>query len=73
MLGISLQELRDDADAKDELLLRMKRKMAETKAIELLKDRAGNILTYIHYSYICSDFLFFDESARSFDILGVSL
>lgn len=39
MLGISLQELRDDQDAKDELLLRMKRKQAEAKAIDILKER----------------------------------
>lgn len=40
MLGISLKELRDDQDAKDELLLRMKRKQAESKAIDILKERS---------------------------------
>merc|ERR1712187_808577 len=40
MLGISLQELRDDQDAKDELLLRMKRKQAEATAIDIHKQRS---------------------------------
>lgn len=40
MLGVGLNELREDADAKDELLLRMKRTVAENKAKEILADRA---------------------------------
>jgi hypothetical protein len=40
MLGISLQELRNDQDAKDELLLRMKRKQAEALAIDIHQERA---------------------------------
>jgi len=40
MLGMTLDQLRDDAEAKDLLLLRMKRKIAEDRAVEVLTERA---------------------------------
>jgi len=40
MLGISLSAIKEDTDAKDELLLRMKRTVAEKCAQEILVDRA---------------------------------
>lgn len=40
MLGLTLQELRDNSEARDELLLRMKRTIAEARAKDILSARA---------------------------------
>jgi hypothetical protein len=42
MLGISMNAIKEDADAKDELLLRMKRTVAENRATEILSERASS-------------------------------
>lgn len=42
MLGISMKAIKEDADAKDELLLRMKRTVAENKATDILSERASS-------------------------------
>merc|ERR1711972_897935 len=40
MLGVSLAEIKEDRDAKDQLMLRMKRTVAEARAKEILGARA---------------------------------